>query len=181
MPLAEFRLWFPFKMSTLWSFSSVVHTSSVLHPLCLRVNEEVWPRRMWVRINNSRRNNNNNSNNNDIIISDIYSLLTLCWSQQRPVLRCERYKRRKDKLWVLQNKHADGELWPPFMACACVCVCVLDCGLSSPLAPSTQPEGEETWEVGKGLWSRLRWAAWGGWSPGDSVPPTTYSGSLVVS
>ena len=57
MPLAEF------KMLTSWSFSCDIHIPSVLHPLCLRVNELIWPRRVWVRINNMR-NKNNNSNSN---------------------------------------------------------------------------------------------------------------------
>ena len=57
MPLAEF------KMLTPWSFSCDIHIPSVLHLLCLRVNELIWPRRVWVRINNMR-NKNNNSNSN---------------------------------------------------------------------------------------------------------------------
>ena len=57
MPLAEF------KMLTPWSFSCDIHIPSVLHPLHLRVNELIWPRRVWVRINNMR-NKNNNSNSN---------------------------------------------------------------------------------------------------------------------
>ena len=63
MPLAEFWLWFPFIMPTPWSFCCDIQIPSVFHLLRLRVNELIWPRRVWIRIN-SRRNKNNNSSSN---------------------------------------------------------------------------------------------------------------------